>query len=266
MPLASQTAQWRGRKHRFSLSGPWGPSWEIPGSALPSPPPRSPCSGGGNASRAQTPPPPPPPPPPPSPRLGACCYRRRGTRRVLSRQEKRREPSRRPAAGRERPAGRDARAARPGRPRAAPSTCAPRPGPGLRARRRTGRRFLGPHPRQPAGSSLGIPADPNPSRPLRGRARGKAGIERSRGVPAVLAARGSLGGRKFTATSLSPSWKKAKLVLRVKNDPGAPAGTLPLTRPSLPLAVLASPPSPLPPRISRASVLDRKSTRLNSSH
>lgn len=118
----SHTAQWGGRGHRVPFLSPWGPSWEIQGSALPSPPQRSPCRGGGNASRAQTPPPPPPPlPPPPSPRPGACCCRRRrGIRRVLGWVEERREPSRLPAAGKAQPARHDAGPARPGLPRAAP--------------------------------------------------------------------------------------------------------------------------------------------------
>lgn len=115
--------------HRVPVLGPRGPNWEIPGSALPSPPPRSPCQGGGNASRAQTPP---PPPPPASLSLGACCCRRRrGTRRVLRRPEKRREPCQSPRLEeRSLPATMRAPPAQavPGLP---PNTCAPRPGSGL---------------------------------------------------------------------------------------------------------------------------------------
>lgn len=38
MPLEqSHTALWGGRGHRVPVLGPWGPNWEIPGSALPSP-------------------------------------------------------------------------------------------------------------------------------------------------------------------------------------------------------------------------------------
>lgn len=134
VPLGqSHKAQWGGKEHRVPLLGPWGPSWEIPASALPSPPPRSPSRGGGNASRAQTPPPPPPPQPP---RRRACCCRGRGTRRVLSRVKKRREPSggdpSRPPAAEERsqPGTMGAPPAQAG-PTLPPSTCAPRPGPGL---------------------------------------------------------------------------------------------------------------------------------------
>ena len=208
MPLEqSHTALWGGRGHRVPLLGPWGPSWEIPGSALPSPPPRSPCRGGGNASRAQTPPPPPPLRPPAFLRLGACCCRRRRWTRRL---EKRRESCQSPRLEESSL-----------QPRCAPRL--PRPSPGYpRTPARPGRVPGSERAAAQVGASWGLAHDtpppppgasrPSPTscRPLRSRAGGKAGLGHSRGVPAVLVAQGVSRERKLIATSLSPSWTKAK--------------------------------------------------------
>lgn len=210
----SHTALWGGRGHRVPVLGPWGPNREIPGSALPSPPPRSPCQGGGNASRAQTPPPPPPPllPPPAFLRLGACCCRRRrrGTRRVLRRLEKRREPA--SPRGWKRAACQPRCAPRPPRPSPGYPRTPARPGraPGSEsAAAQVGASWGLAHATPPPPPGASRPS-PTPGRPLRSRPGGKAGIGHSRGVPAVLVSQRVFRERKFIATSLSPSWTKAK--------------------------------------------------------
>lgn len=96
VPLGqSHKAQRGGREHRVPLLGPWGPSWAIPASALPSPPPalaqpgrrkrepRADTSSSFAAAAASAPPclllPPPRDPPCPQPGVEEAGAERRGS-------------------------------------------------------------------------------------------------------------------------------------------------------------------------------------------